>query len=795
MTSLITLLRNKKNDLNPLPGLDGAIPNLLREASNLTDYIGFDSDVTFSSGDIVQSVANIEGADDWRYASGDSGLRFDGEKFIATAETQRLITESKSSAGQFIFVAYDQQDPRTDDINIIQFAAGDSSPTSAVPLNNTRLRILTTDILYWYAAEASGSPILIENDIIETYGTGIQIVGFEIVSQDVVNIYFNDFTTPAYTIDPNNAFLAANRLFLCFAGGDANYHMMGILSSLPSQAERVAISNNMKSLLGVTQSQAPFNVDSFSRDFTLFDSGAAFNQSTADVPISGIGYAGATVQARAVEQATGFKTDWQDIGVVNTAGIWDGTLSGIPDNTAPNYYNVQIRYKNLQSKTALSTHKFGVGLNVAIWAQSEGAGIIDPLKDNIPAQSVNVDNQFQCIINDLNSVRTPRREMIADDNKVTGAVVAMANAFQALAPTKLVCVTFQVQSGTSLEMLVDDDTSVNQNFRDWARDENIHNFSTADGQHISLAGFSWYSTNSVASEDFEKAFMPVLFGVLEDGTAITTPNYNHTYDTNQTIHIDHTFTELYGDYSKTKWMMCEPHAFFPTADLENAVTLATGSPQFKWIQMRNTNLSVRDMVQNIHGSFTDDLGLPSRAVKYGEFEGGNWVDLNHQADNDVDGFARRAEHWAVNFCHAAGYIDIAMPEFDNCTWTADYVEVWSSAGAITNLRVQRGLDPIGNGELHHTDVVGFEINGTPAQRAEIQSNGRVRVYPITGTFGSSDSLTFADGGGSGALLTQEDSEVDIHMNYPLVVQSAASGVLEGIELRADPTGLNFTNTL
>ena len=185
-------------------------------------------------------------------------------------------------------------------------------------------------------------------------------------------------------------------------------------------------------------------------------------------------------------------------------------------------------------------------------------------------------------------------------------------------------------------------------------------------------------------------------------------------------------------------------------------------------------------------------GHPQRTYKNGE-KNGTWGDLNHPADDSVDGFALKAKHMVAEYLRAFGLIKFGVPKFDLCTWTPEYVELGSKLGSVTTLRRIRGIEPLDDSQDHYTDVVGFQINGVPAQRAEIQSNGKVRIYPITGTFDGDDVLTFANGGGTGALLVQADSENDLHLNYPVIANS--DGIIEGIDFESDVNGDNFTNTL
>jgi hypothetical protein len=92
-----------------------------------------------------------------------------------------------------------------------------------------------------------------------------------------------------------------------------------------------SLSLQRSSQLGSTP-PAPTNVvllTAFSRDRTLFDSGAGFGRAVATVPLSGSGTAGEIVQARAVslDDAGATTTSWVDIATIAAGGLWSGTIT------------------------------------------------------------------------------------------------------------------------------------------------------------------------------------------------------------------------------------------------------------------------------------------------------------------------------------------------------------------------------------------------------------------------------------------------------------------------------------
>lgn len=69
---------------------------------------------------------------------------------------------------------------------------------------------------------------------------------------------------------------------------------------------------------------------------------------------------------------------------------------------------------------------------------------------------------------------------------------------------------------------------------------------------------------------------------------------------------------------------------------------------------------------------------------------------------------------------------------------------------------------------HWTDVVGFELDGAPVQRAEIQPDGTVDIYPNAGLHSSTTLLQFGAGGSSGWIKHDADAYAALWDNYPVV---------------------------
>jgi hypothetical protein len=94
---------------------------------------------------------------------------------------------------------------------------------------------------------------------------------------------------------------------------------------------------------------------------------------------------------------------------------------------------------------------------------------------------------------------------------------------------------------------------------------------------------------------------------------------------------------------------------------------------------------------------------------------------------------------------------------------------------------------------HWTDVMGVEIDGMPAQRAEIQPNGRVRVYPIGAAFSSTTVAQFGAGGSSGWIMHDADAYAGLWNNYPLADVGLSD--LDGVPLMQLPDASVLASTV
>jgi hypothetical protein len=528
-------------------------------------------------------------------------------------------------------------------------------------------------------------------------------------------------------------------------------------------------------------------VAAFSRDRTLFDSGAALGRGTASVPLTGTGTPGEIVEARALSTDDGGASSsaWSEIATIDAGGNWNGTINA---PRSASWYRAQVRLKGKTNVTATGTARFGVGHVIAIWGQSEPDRILSTFQD-ITTPPVLTDNEAVQIIVGAAPGATPASYFIQNGSPYSAGVAALADTLIRSRPGEKFAVIFQTVPGTDPRALVNDSDPS----RMWANDKALHDFATADGQDVGLAAMSWFASPGTLATNYGAALFPLFSGKMLDGTPVTFPA-TITYASGQSYQADHWFGELY-DYTKTRWVPYGPHRFEPDADLQNATTYVGGASQANFVNKQAARMSWRSMAVSANATMFLPRGIDPLTYVNGNDNGdGTWYDPGHPGGSSPDGRQGFARLTAAAILKSAGMVSWPRPDFDNSLWEASgaWVEVWSSAGPITTTRLARGEAALGTTFPHWTTVMGFQINGQPAQDAQIVA-GRVRIYPNTGSFVSADVLTYGEGAATGSLQYPEDLFAETWKNLPIVNLGVPG--LTGIPVSAMPSPAALVNTI
>lgn len=500
-------------------------------------------------------------------------------------------------------------------------------------------------------------------------------------------------------------------------------------------------------------------VTEFSRDRSMFDSGRAAGLDSAAVPLSGTTDApdGTVIEARAVSVDDGgaSSTGWQEIAAAS-GGSWNGTLA-VP--RAASWYRAEARVQG-EAGTAQTLRRFGVGTiifteeqsNVAKSLKSHDARqvdysasgatpvtVTDPEAVQIHGTSVvdSVNIPFQMVGNTATGSSAP----------ITPSITAAAQALIEMFPGEKFLLVYDVASGTAQEAILDDQHAD----RAWAVSKSIADAVHADGAR---AGIFINTHARGLPPEWTKA---AWFGLNPDGSAIATPLTANT-DIGVGPKAEHLFSEIWPELhdgyarmvvSEQPWSL--GGAGYVGNDL-GADGTAVSDPQYAdrqdYAALKadpHIGPQIREMALDYIFALGEDLG-------------GSWDDHAHYSVWTNRGMPGYQQSRYVQAMIALGLGGVPLPRFDRIAHAPDgaHVDIWSSAGPVTTVARKNGLPPLDGSVPAHTEVLGFDIDGVFATRAEIVDEtgapaaaGRVRLYPGQGSFDGDTAIKFGENGGHG----------------------------------------------
>ncbi|MBE9640446.1 hypothetical protein [Salipiger mangrovisoli] len=416
---------------------------------------------------------------------------------------------------------------------------------------------------------------------------------------------------------------------------------------------------------------------------------------------------------------------------------------------------------------------------VAVWGQSEDERILSQFYDELTPEPLVAQDMvtFWWHDNDssgaagVNSV-TLNDATVAGSGVVTAAMVAMGNTFMRQLPGREVVIVMQVMAGTDPRTLMG---TAADPARDWQDDWALHAAATADGVPVHYLWQSWYAAPGSLGADYGESFAAFLFGKALDGSDLVYSEaspLDFVAENGIGFPIARTLRDLYGSVPMVI-ANNGAHRFEIQEDHLSAVIVAADqSQQANLVNKERCTKSWRALLDNaaFAAHFTAPV-LQLNAYANGIDDGdGSWSDSAHPSAWTDEGLNFRARQIAHAILRGAAVTSWAPPVFDMCAWQADgsYVEVWSSAGDVTTLRAAAGDPALDDSFPHWTDVAGWQIDGDPAQRAELVS-GRVRLYPNDGgSFNDATSITFGEGGATGMLERPEDFDAALYRDYPII---------------------------
>lgn len=530
------------------------------------------------------------------------------------------------------------------------------------------------------------------------------------------------------------------------------------------------------------QALTEITINDFTRDRVLFDSGHAVGRNAAQIPVSGIATPGEMIDLRVLSESDG-PGNWQSFAQADAAGNWSGALEM---TRAQSWMRLEVRNASEPSTRDITANRFGVGHVLALWGQSEIVRLRSTVFDTLTPEPLLADDTVQVMWSDT----APVLKHLSNSDPHSSALAAMANVLIDERPGEKFAIVIHARSGTGFAALVDDSNTD----RDWSEDAALHAFATADGQHVGLPAISWFAAPGSLGSDYDDALFPLFTGRTLDGQPVNFPA-TLNYGNGLSIQADHWFGELY-DPAHSRWVGYGPHRFDIAEDMQSAHVTLAGSTDDRLANKQDARLAWREMLANPHAADVFlPLGFEPLTYRNGVADGnGGWMDFAHPSGDHDDGAPQLGRLTAHAVLQASGLSNWSVPSFDQSHWQPDgsYVEIWSSAGPITTIRQARGETPLDQSYPHWTEVFGWQINGLPAQRAELIA-GRVRLYPNDGPFNAQDIINFGEGGASGMIKFPQDYYAETYKDLPIVDVGAAR--VDGIAVRPLPDASVLDNTL
>lgn len=390
----------------------------------------------------------------------------------------------------------------------------------------------------------------------------------------------------------------------------------------------------------------------------------------------------------------------------------------------------------------------------------------------------------------------------------TPALAAITNAVLSVVGDDFVTFVHHTVSGTDWVDVLNDITAN----RGWSNDEALHLHATGNGlSSVGAVYSSWYAAPSGYKDDYGKVWAAAFLGRNLDGTAVVTP-VTVTYGAGgaSQVTFQRTLAQIY-DWTYTKAILPDAHQFAITPAATPMTWSESGTSNHK--DKRRSTISARltQALPALSGYFTMRPFAPNGYHTGFPQTGGNFDPVgtghgdephpNKYEDRGQNTFARMS---AYAILQAANLLPIPVPEFDEVTLMTDasVLRVGSSAGPIVTSRTKNAEASISDTSAtdHWTDVMGFEYSGAPVYQALLKPDGKVYVYPRSGTLPTSGpvipngtftpgstGMTFGMGGATGGLVHPTDNLANLERNWPLVDFNLLG--IDGVPVRQVPPAL------
>ena len=608
----------------------------------------------------------------------------------------------------------------------------------------------------------------------------------------------------------------------------------------------IQISLGLFSGIGQAKAQTPpspgtaytAGVAEFSRDMTVFDSGAARGLAAADVPLTGTTNApdGTAIEARAVSLDDGgaATTAWTVIGTAS-GGAYAGLMSA---PRAATWFRAEVRVQGSSGGSAQMANRFGVGHVWAIWEQSNGSRLVtpgaavqppgDPLYDPLTHEN---DVQILCRASAIDGTGYRVPVFVNEANKgsapVTPTAVSMANAFSAMCPGEKLVLIFNTVQGTHPKGALTTVAEANSgNYdpaslpdRDWDDDALLTDSATLDGAKPGAAFVpGWIEAAIANGPGIPELHYRLMVGKNLDASAVTIGVRNSGADfelprlhaTTQGGKYDFSYTRMgyFGPHESTKRMNQIPDAA--------QISTLDDLPGYDGTGDRDYNMMMANAAAIFDSSIRPEV-MDYPGVTHGAFRDGS--DNVHFSGSDRDGRQRLGLIWMYYMGQMTGLHSHPVPRLDS-RWDepgGTFADFWIAGNnSLTTERLRRaaagtlGSIPATIPAIapHRTEVMGWSVNRQPAMDAQIvtvsaadvaaghpapQGSTVCRVFPNAGTFSWTDEIVYGMGNHP-EMQIDEDYDDRSYLNLLVADMGQPAAMLEALPVQTQG-GAGLSSTL
>lgn len=277
-------------------------------------------------------------------------------------------------------------------------------------------------------------------------------------------------------------------------------------------------------------------LDEFSRDHTIFDSGAARGQNAVAIPLTVTSVDapdGAEVEIRFVRADTGAEVyPWRKLSGTLSGGTLSATYFQPTGARSVHWLRPQARVVG-SSVVTQATNTCGAGHVWAFWSQSEYARIPNQDTQNYGGQSVTVTNEGDVQVAAMGDPdMTPVLTSNSGEKRTTAPICDMANALAALAPGQKFAIGWHTNGGSTIGDAMtnpadvpnpgdpDEDTiygATGATGREFNDERLLHETLTRDGSPVGAAWIGHWFANHRGSDPLPELFTQFFFHRDKDG--------------------------------------------------------------------------------------------------------------------------------------------------------------------------------------------------------------------------------------------------------------------------------------